>query len=271
MKFDLMVCDYDGTIAEKGTTKIDSEVVESIKRFIKNGGKFAICSGRPYASVKKIMDDHGIEGYIMAEQGAVIGYSKNDEIIVSNGFEIEDCVQLIKKFLEEDQTVVAYAAREYYYQTHSPMIEFFEKRLGVKGVKVDNLIEFIQTRKIKIARVALLSKEECINYYVDKYNSIYNFNKIIFNSGSKNMVESISSNYHKGFAVKFLAEYLNIPFEKIIAVGDSTNDIPLLKGEWHGVAVGDGRDELKAVADEVTVPFKDKPVKTLLEKYCLND
>ena len=67
----------------------------------------------------------------------------------------------------------------------------------------------------------------------------------------------------------FLSKKYGVPLEKIIAVGDSTNDIDLIKGEWHGVAVGDGREELKAVAKEITVPYKDKPIKTLLEKYCL--
>ena len=54
-----------------------------------------------------------------------------------------------------------------------------------------------------------------------------------------------------------------------MAVGDSTNDIELLNGPWHGVAVGDGRKELLAVADEITVPYNENPVKVLLEKYCL--
>ena len=52
-------------------------------------------------------------------------------------------------------------------------------------------------------------------------------------------------------------------------MGDSTNDIELIKGEWHGVAVGDAREELKAVAKEITVPYSEQPIKYLLEKYCL--
>ncbi|MBQ7236490.1 MAG: HAD family phosphatase [Clostridia bacterium] len=91
-----------------------------------------------------------------------------------------------------------------------------------------------------------------------------------FNSGAKCLLEAINPDCGKGVAVKFIANYYNIPLEKVLAVGDSTNDIDLLVGPWHGVAVGDGREELKAVADEVTVPFREKPVKLLLEKYCLD-
>ena len=85
------------------------------------------------------------------------------------------------------------------------------------------------------------------------------------------MLEAINPDCGKGQAVRFLSNYYNIPLDQIIAVGDSTNDVDLISGPWHGVAVGSGRDELKAVADEITVPIEQKPVKYLLEKYCLND
>ena len=271
MKYDLLVCDYDGTTAEKGSSTIDKEVVDTIKRYTKKGGKFAICSGRPFGSIKQIMNAHDIEGYIMSNQGAVIGCSKNFEIIEYNGIDAEDCIELIKKFLEEKQSIVVYTAHDYYYEEYTPIIEFYEKRLKQKGVKVDSLIEHVKSLGTVVARVALLCDGVDCSKLVDKYNAIYKGEKIIFNSGATHVVEAVSNIYHKGYAVKYLAEYLNIPFEKVIAVGDSDNDIPLLDGDWHSVAVGDAKELLKEMADEITVPFDQKPIKVLLEKYCLND
>ena len=100
-------------------------------------------------------------------------------------------------------------------------------------------------------------------------NEVYKGKGVKFNSGAKNLLEAINEKCSKGAAVRFLANYYGISLEQVIAVGDSTNDIDLISGSWHGVAVGDGREELKAVADEVTVPFKDKPVAYLLKKYCI--
>ena len=85
----------------------------------------------------------------------------------------------------------------------------------------------------------------------------------------KELLECINKEYTKGRAVKFLSEHFNVPLSEVITVGDSTNDIPLLDGAWHGVAVGDAKDELKKVAKEITVEFKDKPILHLLKKYCL--
>ena len=95
--------------------------------------------------------------------------------------------------------------------------------------------------------------------------------KVIVNSGASYIVEIVSPEFTKKQAVEYLANYYNIPFSEVMAVGDSTNDIPLLDGEWHGVAVGTAHPDLKAVAKEVTVPFEQHPIKYLIEKYCLED
>ena len=104
---------------------------------------------------------------------------------------------------------------------------------------------------------------------MEKYNGEYIGTDIMFNSGAKYLLECINKKYNKGEAVKLLAKHYNISLSQVLTVGDSTNDIPLLEGEWHGVAVGDASEKLKKVAKEVTVDFKDKPVLHLLDKYCL--
>ena len=68
---------------------------------------------------------------------------------------------------------------------------------------------------------------------------------------------------------RFIAKRYGIPLKEVIAIGDSTNDLELVGGPWRGVAIGDGSEELKKVTDEVAVPYKSHPVKTILEKYCL--
>ena len=41
--------------------------------------------------------------------------------------------------------------------------------------------------------------------------------------------------------------YYSLTPKEVMTVGDSTNDVTLVKGEWHGVAVGDGKEMLKKV------------------------
>ncbi|MFW5827421.1 MAG: Cof-type HAD-IIB family hydrolase [Alkalispirochaeta sp.] len=55
----------------------------------------------------------------------------------------------------------------------------------------------------------------------------------------------------KGSALTALAEHLSIPIAETVAVGDSLNDVEMIRAAGLGVAVANARDELKAAADVV--------------------
>ena len=147
-------------------------------------------------------------------------------------------------------------------------MEIYVGHGGTSGEQVKSVIDKIESESGAIEKVCAM----CMPNDAEKYSAFYNEKykgKAEFNSGSPIIIEAIDPEHGKGFAVRFLASYYKIPMDKVIAVGDSTNDISLIKGEWHGVAVGSGDERLKKVAKEVTVPFSENPVKFLLEKYCL--
>ena len=57
---------------------------------------------------------------------------------------------------------------------------------------------------------------------------------------------------NKGVGVKYLAKRLDIPMDAVIACGDSYNDISMVEAAGLGVAMKNGEEALKAVADYVT-------------------
>ena len=74
----------------------------------------------------------------------------------------------------------------------------------------------------------------------------------------------------KGLAVKALAKVWGIKTEECVAIGDENNDAPMLKAAGLGVAMKNGRDELKAIADRVTDADNDHGgVAETIRRYCL--
>lgn len=72
----------------------------------------------------------------------------------------------------------------------------------------------------------------------------------------------------KASALKQLMEKeLNIDLKDVIAFGDNYNDIEMLKAVGRGVAVGNAKEEVKQVADEVTLAGKEDGVAATLERY----
>jgi Cof subfamily protein (haloacid dehalogenase superfamily) len=66
-----------------------------------------------------------------------------------------------------------------------------------------------------------------------------------------------------------LRSYFDISMEEVIAFGDNYNDIDLLAAVGMGVAVENARDEVKAVANEITAKNTEDGVAITIEKYLL--
>ena len=66
-----------------------------------------------------------------------------------------------------------------------------------------------------------------------------------------------------------LAHLGGIALEEVVAFGDNYNDIELLEACGLGIAVENARGEVKAIANEVTLPGKLDGVAAAIEKYFL--
>lgn len=269
MRYELFISDYDGTLGVAPNNDIDAETRAAIEKFILKGGIFVVCSGRETSSITRILKESNLnKGLLVSFQGARVSNLETGEYIFDGGLDCKTAVQVLTDVESSGLTPLAYAGETFFYNQKNVYIENYENAIRLKGFETD-VKKYIESNKISTSKICWLGDDALVNKVAKEMNEKYKGKGVKFNSGAKNLLEAINSECGKGSAVRFLSKYYNVPLDKVITVGDSTNDIDLVGGPWHGVAVGDGREELKAVAKEITVPFKDKPVKTLLEKHCL--
>lgn len=269
MKYHLFISDFDGTLGI-APDFIPAETVEAIKEYCARGGVFAVCSGRMMASILPICRKYGFRGIVVAYQGAMINDIETGENLFTGGLNADISAEIAEYFISRGVSVIAEIDDVMYYQGDSRYIALYEKNCKVQGVAEDDIADFILKNGRTVQKVIGLCGREDAKRLTPLLQARYE-GRVIVNNGASIIVEAVSPACSKKVAVEFLANYYKVPFEKIIAVGDSTNDLELLNGVWHGVAVGDGAEELKKIAKEITVPFENQPVKTLLYKYCLND
>ncbi|MGA3882527.1 HAD hydrolase family protein, partial [Bacillus pumilus] len=72
-------------------------------------------------------------------------------------------------------------------------------------------------------------------------------------SSADHNLEIVSKDASKGQALARLAERLGVPLSQTAAVGDSLNDESRLRAAGVGVAMGNARQDMKEIADHVTV------------------
>ena len=266
MKYDLFVADYDGTLG--GFDGINEETVNAIKDFEKRGGKFVVCTGRMFKNIRTICEHYDIADMVVSYQGARINDRKSGNTIFADKIATALAVDVLTSIKKLPVKPAVLSSDKLYYTEDSAYIEMYKKAKIVELKKVNDLAKGVAEQEFDALKINVICEGLNVSDFISRYTEQYK-GKLIVNSGGPSLAEFVNPAASKGASVKFLAKYYNIPLDRVIAVGDSTNDIELISGAWHGVAVGDAKEELKKVADEITVPYKDQPVKYLLEKYCL--
>ena len=66
------------------------------------------------------------------------------------------------------------------------------------------------------------------------------------------VIEIVRHGLNKAVGISHVSKWMDIPQERIIAFGDEDNDLEMIDYAGVGVAMGNGIDRLKSIADEVT-------------------
>ena len=83
-------------------------------------------------------------------------------------------------------------------------------------------------------------------------------------------MEIVAKGCSKASGMKTLLEYLKIKPEEVMAIGDHTNDMEVIKSAGLGVAVANAQPELKEIADYVTAHERAEGVREAIQKFVLS-
>lgn len=81
------------------------------------------------------------------------------------------------------------------------------------------------------------------------------------------LVQILAAGADKAEALRFLAQELGLGMQRVIAFGDDVNDVDMVRESGVGVAVANAVDEVKAVADHITLSNDEDGVAVLLELW----
>jgi Cof subfamily protein (haloacid dehalogenase superfamily) len=80
-------------------------------------------------------------------------------------------------------------------------------------------------------------------------------------------VNILAPGISKGKALETLASHLGVPLAEVVAVGDGQNDISLLATAGLAIAMGNAHDELKKIADHVTLDVAQDGLAAAIKKF----
>ena len=249
----LISSDFDGTLFDG--EKIAENNITAIRRFIEGGGHFTISSGRQYAFVKKMIELCPTNTYIIALNGALIA-NPADGSVLYEGFIDGAAYEILDAMLDTDFEIdrVSFIKRGDENFSHLTRGEYKERAPELRASDVYDLVFHCPCPSV--AKVAAVYARNLIKERgIDGYTVVRSFS-----TG----VEILKLELTKGVAARRVAKAIGA--HTVIGVGDFENDIPLIKEADVGYAVAGAVDELKAVADRITVGVCEGALASVIEE-----
>ena len=265
MKYKMVACDLDGTLLGTGGS-LSEENVKAISELNKKGVYFVPCTGRTLSAVKTFISNPDIR-YIIYSTGAGI-LDDHGEIIIKNMLFYESKEKLLDIMSSYDLFLYIHADGNCY-------IDNRQKGRGIEYAlslpfsnAVDNyaIDDFERSfMKMDVENVYVFFKNEADREKLR--NDLLSVGEIAVLEQSSNDFEIFNSKADKGRAIKQLADILGIDISEVISIGDSANDISALKAAGLGIAVSNGNDRVKDVADVVGCSNDEHVAKYVIERY----
>lgn len=267
MSIKLFLTDLDGTLLVRGQT-VSTKNIQAVKDMIKAGVIFSIATGRMYQASIKIAKALEVDVPIITYNGALIK-TVNGEIIYEDCLEPEIVAEITEFCQQQNWHLHNYSEDKLYFAEHNDLAISYEEALDIKGeavgwqrmktltMNVPKLLSMTHNREETFERIEILKSK-----FGDKVN---------VTSSKTNYVEIFKPNVSKAEATKILAKRFNIPIENVMAIGDSYNDLPMLKSAGHSVAMGNAADEVKVVCEFVTGDCNEDGFAQAVYKYVLNE
>lgn len=252
MKYKLIAIDIDGTLLTD-QQKVSTANIQAVSQAIDAGIKIVLCSGRDYSGVIGNAQALGLTGgdeYMIYFGGNII-QNYNHEIIYQKTLTLEQ-TQEIANLLTDCQ--IEYDLIDNTGVHHTDYQEWLFKSSSDSDLGVVKFLLTIPEQKLSQIANDLHQKFDA-NYFVVQT--------------SDTELEVFPKNVNKGSALKYLANYLNIKMDQVMAIGDMDNDVPMLKLVGCSVAMGNATSEVKSICDEKTTDNNHDGVANAINKYVL--
>ena len=116
-----------------------------------------------------------------------------------------------------------------------------------------------------VPKVLWLSDKETADRLIPQMQKHFE-GRLKVSGSSPGFIEFNRLGVDKGTGLAWLAKRLGIAREDVVAIGDNTLDLEMLKWAGTGVAVGDAKEEIKAVADLIAPNCADCAVAWTIDK-----
>lgn len=263
--YKLIALDMDGTLLNS-EKKVSAKTKEALKYAIDKGVRVVIATGRPIDGVERYLEELNLiseDDYVLSFNGALVRNAKTKEAISKDAIKGADYKYLYEISKDLGVNIHAFSL----YGCHTPKMSKYsevEARLNQINIAI-KAIEEVDSEE-PIIKVMMVDEPEVLERAVKGLpKEVYDRYTVV--RSTPYFLEFLSKSCNKGEGLRKLAEYLNIKQEEIIACGDAENDHHMIEYAGLGVAMGNGTEETKKIANYITKSNNEDGIAHVIYKF----
>ena len=254
--------DLDGTIVDDATQIIPDSAVRAVEELGRRGHLAVVNTGRPYGHIDPRIRRMAFAGWICGCGMEILLDGKWLYRVAPSPSVCQSTVDAVRscgmQVLYEDTDRMYRDSR--YSDAPRPMRQ--AQRLRDRGVPVEEISDLPAPKFIKFIthdapgcdRAGFLARTAADFTPIDR---------------GRGMIEYVLRGCSKAEGMHILLRHLGLGREDALAIGDSTNDLPMFEAAGHTVCMGSGMEELKSSAEYITAGVLEDGIEKALQHYGL--
>ncbi len=242
MPIKLVAIDLDDTLLDSGL-KISGPCIKNIKAARDRGVIVTLATGRMYSSALPYALELQADVPLITYQGALVKKSRTPEVMYYKPLARDMAIETMEYFKKAGVHYHTYFDDRLCLESLSEEGAAYAGLAGVKPLLLDNLVEACQSGQEALKILAVIRDQDLLlNLEKDlkhKYRNSLNITR-----SKPYYLEVMNPLANKADALKLVAEYYGMQPEEVMAVGDSYNDLAMIKWAGIGVAMGNAREEV---------------------------
>lgn len=250
--------DIDGTLVTRNN-QVPKTTIEAIEQLKKNGVTPIIATGRSPLLIKEIAQTLNIDSYI-SMNGQYIVYE--GEVVYSNPIEMDLVDEVVKVAADKDDgillstgdeiianSLVSLATRGRFFTFMKGLVRIIPEKIKLRLWErmMRNAPDKKDYAGKDIYMMNINANPEKGRAYEELFSDVLTFTR-----ANDISMDIIGKGISKATGIQHMMSLLDVERENTFAFGDGLNDMEMLQYVGTGVAMANGYDALKEIADHVT-------------------
>ena len=265
--YKLIVLDLDDTLLRDDLT-ISDRTREALLEAQRRGVRLVLASGRPTGAIGRYareleLEKHG--GWIISFNGAVVTECATGETIFEQSLGAETLHEIHDLAAEHGAGILTYVDDRIVTPQWNEWVEVERRLTGMDVVEVADFNDAIRKSAIK---AIVVDEPVRLREIADKIRPLVadRMNVVI---SKPFFLEFTDKGIDKKHSLALLLSRLGLDAEKVMAIGDSYNDVGMLQLAGLGICMANGPKEVRDLADHVTESNMDDGVAIAVERFVL--